>query len=161
MIEINFPLLLAQILSFLVAVLILWKLFWGPLTQMIERRRREISRDIEDAKEGREAVDRIRKDYEQQLSQIRDEARRILDAAMADGQHAKDEILKSAHEEARAFLANAKAEIVTERELASRQIKRETVDLAVLIAEKILRQSVNKATQDRMLGEFIDELKND
>jgi F-type H+-transporting ATPase subunit b len=160
MIEIDLPLLLAQIISFLVAVFILWRFFWGPLTQMIERRRNEIHKDIEDAKKGREEVDEIRKEYAEQMSEIEDRAKKILEAATADGRSARDEILKSAHEQARAFLQNAKDEIVIEKELAMKELKTETVDLAVLIAEKILKQSVDTSTKERMLDDFIQELRN-
>jgi F0F1-type ATP synthase membrane subunit b/b' len=40
------------------------------------------------------------------------------------------------------------------------RMRKETVDLAVLIAEKILKQSVDASTRERMLDEFIDGLKN-
>jgi F-type H+-transporting ATPase subunit b len=59
------------------------------------------------------------------------------------------------------FLAKAKDEITFEKELAMKDLRKETVDLAVLIAEKILKQSVDEATRRRMLDEFIDELKNE
>jgi F-type H+-transporting ATPase subunit b len=161
MIEIDFKLLLAQIASFLVALFILWKLFWGPLTRMIETRRGAIDKDIGDARRGREDADKLRREYEQQLLEIEGRAKSLLEAATADGKHAKDEILRAAHDQARAFLENAKQEIGAERELAMKQLRGETVDLAVLIAEKILRQQVDPLTRERMLEEFIEELKHD
>jgi F-type H+-transporting ATPase subunit b len=161
MIEIDYRLLLAQIASFLVALFILWKLFWGPLTRMIEQRRGAIDKDIQDARKGRDDADKLRREYEQQLSQIEDRAKSLLEAAMADGKDAKDEVLKAAHEQARAFVENAKQEIGAERELATKQLRRETVDLAVLIAEKILRQQVDRGTRERMLEEFIEGLKHE
>ncbi|HVP56658.1 MAG TPA: F0F1 ATP synthase subunit B [bacterium] len=160
MIQINGWLLLAQIASFLVALFILWRFFWGPLTQMIEKRRSDITKDIEGAKSGREEVERVKQQYQAELSEIESRAKKILDAATADGQVAREEILKAAQEQARAFLDNAKAEIAVERDLAMTQMRKETVDLAVLIAEKILKQSVDQGTRERMLSEFIDGLKH-
>jgi F-type H+-transporting ATPase subunit b len=160
MIQISGWVLLAQIASFLVALFILWRFFWGPLTQMIEKRRGDISKDIEDARGGREEVERIKQQYQAELSEIEGRAKKILDAATADGRIARDEILKAAQAQAKMFLENAKAEIAVERDLAMTQMRKETVDLAVLIAEKILKQSVDQGTRERMLNEFIDGLKH-
>jgi F-type H+-transporting ATPase subunit b len=160
MIEINFWLLLAQVASFLVALFILWRFFWGPLTQMIEKRRTDIQRDIEDARKGREEVDQIKGKYQAELSDIEDQAKKMLESALADGQSANNEVLRAAQAQAMAFLENAKAEIAGEKTLAMAEVRKETVDLAVLIAEKILKQSVDQGTRERMLNEFIDGLKN-
>lgn len=160
MIKIDPWLLLAQIASFLVALFILWRFFWGPLTQMIEKRRADIRRDIEDARKGKQEVDEIKQKYQAELSDIEGQAKKMLEAALQDGQSAKNEVLKAAHAQAAAFLENAKAEITVEKNLAMAEVRNETVDLAVLIAEKILKQSVDQATRQRMLNEFIEGLKN-
>jgi F-type H+-transporting ATPase subunit b len=160
MIQISPWLLLAQVASFLVALFVLWRFFWGPLTRMIEKRRADIAKDIEDARKGREEVEKIKQDYQAQLGEIEGRARKLLDAALADGQAAKDDILRAAQAQARAFLETAKGEIVTEKTLAMAEVRKEAVDLAVLIAEKILKHSVDQATRERMLNEFIDGLKH-
>lgn len=160
MIEIDPWILLAQIASFLVAIFILWRFFWGPLTQMIEKRRSGIAKDIEDARKGREDVEGIKREYQAQLCEIDGKAKQILEAAAAEGKSTKEETLKAAQAQAKAFLDNARAEISTEKQLAMAELRKETVDLAVLIAEKILKQSVDQATRERMLNEFIEGLRD-
>lgn len=160
MIEIDPKLLLAQIASFLVALFILWRLFWGPLTRMIEKRRADISAEREMAARDREDADKLKRDYHAQIHAIDDRARQILETAAAEGRTAKEEIIRAAQEQARAFLKSAKDEIGIEKELAMARMRKETVDLAVLIAERILRQSVDAKTRERMLNEFIDGLKH-
>lgn len=160
MIEIDFPLLAAQVVSFLVALFILWRFFWGPLTQMIEKRRSTIAKEMDDARQGREDAEGLKREYQQHLSQADETAKKILHAAIDEGHAAKEEILRAAREQAAVFLANVKDEITNEKDLAMKELKKETVDLAVLIAEKILKQSVNPSTRQRMLDEFIEGLKN-
>lgn len=161
MIEIDPWILLAQVASFLVAVFILWRFFWGPLTRMMESRRAGIGKDIEDARKGREEVEEIKREYQAQLCGIDAKAKQILEAAAEDGKATKEEILQAAQAQARSFLDNARVEIETEKQLAMAELRKETVDLAVLIAEKILKQSVDQATRQRMLDEFIDQLRKD
>lgn len=160
MIEIDFKLLLAQIASFLVALFIVWRLFWGPLTRMMAKRRSDIAKEIEDASAGRQAAEKMKQEYQNQICAIEERAREMLERAAADGRATKEEIIRAAQEQARAFLAGAKEEIGIEKELAMARMRKETVDLAVLIAEKILKQSVDAPTRERMLNEFIDGLRN-
>ena len=161
MIQVDWHLLLAQIASFLIALFILWRFFWGPLTQMLDRRRGEINRQIEDARKGKEDAEKLRQEYQRHLAEIDETAKKMLHDAMEEGHAEKEEILRAAREQAASFLANAKGEIAAEKDLAMKQMRQETVDLAVLIAEKILKQSVDHATQERMLDEFIDGLRHE
>jgi len=161
MIKIDYHLLLAQIASFLIALFILWRFFWGPLTGMLQKRRSEIGREIEDAKKGKEDAERLKQEYQRQIDQADETAKKMLHQAIDEGHAAREEILKAARDQAALFLANAKTEIAGEKDLAMKQMRKETVDLAVLIAEKILKQSVEPATQQRMLDEFIDGLRHE
>ncbi len=100
MIKIDPWLLLAQIASFLVALFILWRFFWGPLTQMIEKRRSAIAKELDDARKGREDAESLKHEYEQHLSQADETAKKILHAAIDEGHAAKEDILRAAREQA-------------------------------------------------------------
>ena len=161
MIQVDWHLLLAQIASFLIALLVLWRFFWGPLTQMLEKRRSAINSQIEETRKGKEDTEKLKQEYQRHLAEIDETAKKMLHEAMEEGHAAKEEVLKAAREQAGSFLANAKGEIAAEKDLAMKQMRKETVDLAVMIAEKILKQSVDPATQERMLDEFIDGLRHE
>ena len=161
MIQVDWHLLLAQIASFLIALFVLWRFFWGPLTQMLEKRRSDIISQIEEARQGKEDTEKLKQEYQRHLAEIDETAKKMLHDAMEEGHAAKEEVLRAAREQAASFLANAKGEIAAEKDLAMKQMRKETVDLAVMIAEKILKQSVDPATQERMLDEFIDGLRHE
>src|SRR3989339_1107707 len=92
MIDINLPILIAQILTFLVALYIVWKIAWGPLVSMMRRREDIVRENIEKSKEERQQAEVLKKDYEIQLGAIREESQSIFSQAVKDAQKERDEI---------------------------------------------------------------------
>ena len=70
MIEISWPLLVTQVVTFLAAMVIIWKLFWGPLTRMMQERTQKISDDLERAENGRREIEALEADYHRRLAEI-------------------------------------------------------------------------------------------
>ena len=161
MIDINPGLLFVQIATFLFAIVILWKFLWKPLAKFMEKRTHAIEQDIANAKKSREQAEEMEAQYKARLAQIDEEARGILRHAADEGKQLRDRMLADAHEEARRLVENASRQIETDQRHAIRELRAETVRLAVLIAEKALKQSVDPEVQDRLIKEFVEGLKHD
>ena len=161
MISIDPRLLFVQIATFLFAILILWRFLWKPLARFMEKRTRGIEQDIANAKKNREQAEELEAQFRARLAQIDEEARGILRRAAEDGKQLHDRMLADAHEEARRLIENASRQIDTDKRHAIRELRAETVRLAVLIAEKAMKQSVNQEVQERLITEFVAGLKND
>lgn len=161
MISIDPRLLFVQIATFLFAILILWRFLWKPLARFMEKRTRGIEQDIANAKKNREQAEELEAQFKARLAQIDEEARGILRRAAEDGKQLHDRMLADAHEEARRLIENASRQIDTDKRHAIRELRAETVRLAVLIAEKAMKQSVNQEVQERLITEFVAGLKND
>ena len=159
MIEINPSILLVQIITFLVAVWVLWRFFWGPLKDFMKKRQDGIARQLEEAARGRQEAARLEEAYKKLLENINRERLEMLEKATRDGEKERSELIKKAHEETRQMLERARAEIAEERAATARQLRGEVASLAVMIAEKILKETVDKKVQERLLKEFSDELK--
>jgi len=161
MIDINPGLLFVQIATFLFAIVILWKFLWKPLAKFMEKRTHAIEQDIANAKKSREQAEEMEAQYKARLAQIDEEARGILRHAADEGKQLRDRMLADAHEEARRLVENASRQIETDQRHAIRELRAETVRLAVLIAEKALKQSVDPEVQERLIKEFVEGLKHD
>jgi len=161
LISIDPRLLFVQIATFLFAILILWRFLWKPLARFMEKRTRGIEQDIANAKKNREQAEELEAQFKARLAQIDEEARGILRRAAEDGKQLHDRMLADAHEEARRLIENASRQIDTDKRHAIRELRAETVRLAVLIAEKAMKQSVNQEVQERLITEFVAGLKND
>jgi F-type H+-transporting ATPase subunit b len=160
-IKIDPALLGVQIATFLLAIVILWKFLWKPLAKFMEKRTRGIEQDIANARKSREQAEEIEAQFKARLTQIDEETRVILRRAADENKRMRDRMLAEAQEEARRLIQNASRQIETDQRHAIRELRTETVRLAVLIAEKALKQSVDPEVQERLIKEFVEGLKHE
>jgi F-type H+-transporting ATPase subunit b len=159
MIEINYTVLIVQLVTFLVAVFILWKFFWGPFIQFLDGRKNGIKQDLDNAQKTREEAEKLANQYKQSLDKIEEETRKLVDKALAEGTKSKNEILALAHEQANKMLENAKIQLEEEKNKAKDELRSQAASLSIQIAEKILKQTIDKNVQERLLKEFSKEMK--
>jgi F-type H+-transporting ATPase subunit b len=159
MVEINLALLLTQVVTFLIAMFVVWKFFWGPLTQMMQERTKKISGDIERAENGRREVESLEAEYHRRLSQIEEQARKAINEAIQRGNHAKDEILQEARQEAQRVLEKAQADLQLEREQVIRELGNQVSEIALAAVERVLGQGVDTKIQQSLLDGFISEVE--
>jgi F-type H+-transporting ATPase subunit b len=160
LVKIDPALLLIQLVTFGLAVAVLWRFFWKPLAKFMAARQHAIERDIAAARENRETSEQMQTQLAHRLAEIDAEAARLLQQASDDGKLAREQILKEAQAEARRLLDNAGRQIAEEKARAIRDLRAETVALSMLIAEKALKQSVDVQVQHRLVDEFVTELKH-
>ncbi len=161
MISINPALLFVQMATFLFAILLLWRFLWKPLARFMEKRTLGIQQDVANAKKTREQVEELETQMKARLAQIDEEARGIIRRSADEGKQLRDRMLAEAQEEARRLIQNASHQIETDKLHAIRELRTETVRLGVLIAEKAMKQSVNPETQERLIQEFVEGLKDE
>jgi F-type H+-transporting ATPase subunit b len=161
LISIDPALLFVQAVTFGLAVLLLWRLFWKPLTRFMRRRSDRIEHDIEAAEQARAEARRLELDLRRRLDRVEEEAKALLGRAAEESRAAREKLLADAHEEARRLIEDAGRQASAERERAARELRADTVALAMLIAEKALQQSVDPAVQQRLVREFVTELADD
>ena len=155
---IDLPLVLTQILGFLVLLWVLRSLAWGPLVALLEERRQRISGEFEEAERRKADAGVLKARYEQDLKGIEAQARQRILEAVTEGQRVAAEIKTQAHADAAARLARADEEIVHEREKAREVLKQQVAVLSIRTAEKILREKLDDPAQRRLVERFIDEV---
>ncbi|MCK5242544.1 F0F1 ATP synthase subunit B [bacterium] len=159
MVEINLALLVTQVVTFLIAMVIVWKFFWGPLTKMMQDRTKKISSDIERAEDGRRVVESLEAEYHWSLSEIEEQARKEINEAIRKGNHAKEEILQDARKEAQRELEKARADLTLERAQVINGLRQQVSEISLAALEKVLGQGVGRQIQKNLLDEFITEVE--
>ena len=155
---VDLPLVLTQVLGFLILLWVLRAFAWGPLIGLLEERRRKIAGEFEEAERRKADADALRTRYEQDLKGIDAQARQRLLEAVTEGQRVAAEIKTQAHAAAAARLARADEEIVQDQEKAREVLKQQVAVLSIRTAEKILREKLDDPAQRRLVERFIDEL---
>jgi len=148
---IDWRIMAAQLLNFLILVGILSYLVYRPLLRVLDERKNRIRKAMDDAKhiaDQRKEIDRYRAE---QLKKIDKETAAFLESARVHAEKVKREILEHAQKEANDILEKAKHQLGDERAKLLKEVQSSIADIAVGLAEKVLAREFGDADQKRVL----------
>jgi F-type H+-transporting ATPase subunit b len=160
MIDINLPILIAQIVTFILAATILWKIAWGPLLALLKERNQNIKNDLEAATQAKEAAKKLEADYKSSLEAMQNKASELMDRARQEGAKEKDEIIRLAQAEAERLLEKARQQLVLDKDRMIQEMRQEVSSLSVEIAGKLLKDCMNKEMQDKLFSEALRQVES-
>jgi len=149
------------LITFGIAVFILWKFAFGPLQKLIDQRRAGIQESMDVAEETRAEAHRILDEYKVTLVKVRSEAEEILERSRTTGEHAKAEIMAAAKAQSERVLTQAHEQIERDTRAALRELKGQIAELTALATEKVAAGSLTAADQQRLIDEALAELNVD
>lgn len=152
------PIVIAQAVGFLILAFLVWKFLFGPLGAILRQREEQIANQLANAEAQQLHAASLRKEYEEHLARIADEAREKFDLAMKDAEAARQRTLTQAQEEVRALYDRHQAQLARDREQLRRELSGELSDLAVMAASKALRGQMTPAIQSAVVDQVIHEL---
>ncbi len=149
-----------MLIIFGIVLFILKKFAWKPILSALKDRENSIANALSSADRAREAVKDLKADHEKIIA----EARREKDIILKEAKEVKDELLaeakKQAASEGQKIVEAARQKIETEKTAAISEMKKQIVDLSVLVAEKIIQKELkNKDTQEGMVEDLLKDLK--
>ena len=147
------------ILTFLVLLALLARYAWKPLLAALDRRQQMIAQAVEDAKKAREEIDRARQEYAQVLNKARLDAEAIVSRAQSDASAFHEEMRQKALADGQAILHRAEKQIELEKNRAIKDIRRETVDLSLAIATKLLHRNITKEDNLALIDDTIKQIQ--
>ncbi|MBI2118387.1 MAG: F0F1 ATP synthase subunit B [Elusimicrobia bacterium] len=148
------------VVTFLAMVFILKKAAWAPILKLIDEREAKLKNELESAEKNKEDLEKIKKEYETQLSEIKTKAQSLLEEAEKKGLQIQETILKTADAKARQILEKGKEQLNLEKDKLLADLKKEVGSISLLMAEKLLQQSVDKKVQEKFLQDFLADLKD-
>ncbi|HHW43871.1 F0F1 ATP synthase subunit B [Desulfofundulus thermobenzoicus] len=149
--------LLAQIINFIVLLIFLRLVVYKPLVNLLEQRQQYIASNVSAAEEERRQAEALRQQYTAEMQKAREEAQAIIQNATKAGEEKAQQILDAAKAEAQRIKESALEEIAREKEKAVAELRNQVADLSVLVAGKIINQTITPEIQHNLIKEFIDE----
>jgi F-type H+-transporting ATPase subunit b len=147
------------IATFLVLVALLSKFAWRPLLDALDRRQESIRKSLDDARQARQELERLRTESTRILVEARTEADAIISRTRADAARAGEEMKVKARGDAENIVRNAERQIELEASRAIETIRREAVDLSIAIASKIIQRNLTREDNERLIGETLKEIE--
>lgn len=153
-------LMIWTIVTFLCLVAILKIFAWGPLLAAIEAREERIRADREGAERARAEAERIQKEFESQMSGVQAKTKELLAAATKDGEALRARLKAEAEADAQSIKDKTMADLANEKNRLVGELRRETADIAVKAAEKLMRKTVDAGVQKTVLDGFFKDLES-
>lgn len=150
--------IVTHVLAFLIFVWVLKKLAWSPLLKVIDERRDKIDGDFQKAEDLQREAEETKAKLETQLAEIEERARTEMHKAIEEGKRISQEVQTKARADAEALLARAKQNAEIELANARKALRKDVVELTLAATERVLRETVDRAAQQRHIDTFIDEL---
>lgn len=152
--------LIAQILNFLVLVLVLAKFAYKPLVNIMEERKNKIASDLEAADAAKAEAEAVKAEYAAKLADARQEAQAIIENARKTAQAAHDKIMAETKAEQDQVVAAAKESIALEKQKALADVRAQVINLSMVAASKIVEQKLGSEEDKKMAGEIVDSILN-
>ena len=147
------------IITFLVLLGLLAKFAWRPLLQALESRQESIRKSLDDAQKAKQELERLHAESAEIIRQSRVEADAIVTRSRGDAERLREEMKQKARAEADAIVKNAERQIQLETGRAIQQIRREAVDLSVMIASKLIQRNLTKEDNERLIEEALKQVE--
>ena len=147
------------IVTFLVLLGLLAKFAWGPLLKALDSRQEAIRKSLDDARQAKEELERLRQESAQILKAARVDAEGIIAQSRTDAERLREELKQKAKADADAIARNAERQIQLETGRAVQQVRREAVDLSLLIASKILQRNLSKEDNERLIEDALKQIE--
>lgn len=138
-----------QTVNFLVLAWLLQRFLWKPVARIVEARQRDAAAVLGDAREERARAQRAEQEAQVRRAALAEEGRRELEASLRRADGEAQRVREEAEQKARCLIEQARAEIAEERARALRELEAQATELAITIAERLLREA--SAGQDALL----------
>jgi len=155
---INLGLFLAHLVNFVIVMMILRSLLWIPAVNMLDARRTEIEKGLEDAAAAARARQNAESEANKVLLDARASATREITEARTRGEDVAKTIQSEARSEAERAMAAARtdAEGVKTTELAG--MRDQVIQVAVALAGRIIKENLDAGKQSALVNDFLGRL---
>lgn len=145
-------------ISIFVLFLLLSYLLFNPARKLLKDRQDRINNDITSAETDKEAAKALKAEYEAKLKDVNKEAEAILAEARQKAIRNQAKIVDEAKEEASRIIKRAQSEAELEKKHAMDDVKQEMIQIASMMAAKVVSASIDTQIQDTLVDETLKEM---
>jgi len=144
-------------INLLVLYFFMKKFLFKPVTNFMENRKNSIEKSLNDAEDAKIEAAEIRKSYEEQIKNIKEDCDKLLDEARVRAGREYYEIIASAKKDSLLIEQKGREEIELERAEMLSQLRQQIAVLAIAAATKVIQANMDTDTNKVMVDKFIDE----
>jgi F-type H+-transporting ATPase subunit b len=150
--------LIVQGINFVLLLLVLNYLLYKPLVGKMQERTAAIQKSLEEAQAARADAARQQEENATRLRSAYQEANAIREQALKEAAEEQRKLVEGAQAEARRLVEGARAQTEADIRRAREELRREVATLAVAVAEKLVRKSLQEADHRKIVDDAIAKI---
>ena len=151
-------LMIWTIVCFLIALYVLRRYAFGPIQKMIDERREQIRRSIEEADNARAEARQLLEEHRKLMHEARGEAEQILAEARKTREAMEQRMREETENERQRRLEETRREIAAETARALEQIRSEVADLTLEATSIVVGKKLDSDRDRELISQAIGSL---
>ncbi|HKH88045.1 MAG TPA: F0F1 ATP synthase subunit B [Acidimicrobiales bacterium] len=152
------PELVWGISSFLIVFLLMWKFAFPSVKKGMDARTERIRESLSLAEQAKTDAQSVLDEYQSQMADAKNEANRIIDEARQTAEALRRDLMGRAEADANEVRARATADIEAAKNRALDELKSQLTDLTISLAEKVVKGNIDRASNARLIDEYISSI---
>ena len=158
MIEMNLGNIIAAMVNFLILLFIAKRYLFIPVNKILDTRKEELFSSFEQARIDKEEANRLKIENGEKLKLAKKEGKEIVEIYKQKAEKIYGELIQDAKQEAILIIERSRLEIEREKEKAQSEIKKQVIDLSLILSEKALEQHIDEKEHRRLIEDFISKV---
>ncbi len=154
---ISWPILVAQIINFVILFGLLYLVAYKPLMRMLDKRSGKIKESMEQTEYIKEQAAHAEEEGEKRINAASKEGQEVVARAVQTGEGLRQQAQEEARQEAESLVTRARLEIQRERDDAIGELRQEFADLTILAAGKVIDRSLDKKAHRQLIDKVLEE----
>ncbi|WP_375372906.1 F0F1 ATP synthase subunit B [Clostridium sp. CF012] len=145
----------AAMVNFLILLFIAKRYLFIPVNKILDERKQELDSSFKKAKSDTEEANRLKIENGEKLKLAKKEGKEIVEIYKQKAEKISGELIEDAKQEAILIIERSRVEIEREKEKAQSEIKKQVIDLSLILSEKALEQHIDEKEHRRLIEDFI------
>jgi F-type H+-transporting ATPase subunit b len=155
---IDWPMLIAQAINFLIVAFVIWKFAFKNILSTIKEREKQIADSLSNADKIKLELEETEKQQQETLQEASLEAKKTISIAQEQAKAFIEEQKEDARKQAEEIITKAKLAMEQERERVLREAREEIASLVVLTTSKVLSKDLSEEEKERFSAKATEEL---
>lgn len=152
------PTFIAQLVNFLIVLVILWRFVYRPVVRLLDERSEKIEKSVKTAQDIEERMAKLAVEREDVLNDARKEAQAIAEKAHEESSARREEMIASAKREVERVIAKGKEQLADEKKTMLRELRKDIVDIAVKAVARVLDDQVDEKRSQSLAEEVVRKM---
>jgi F-type H+-transporting ATPase subunit b len=149
---------LVNFIGFAIFLWLMARYAWKPILGFMDERRADIAGNFRKIEQEKDDLEKLKRKYQDHLDRIEEEATRLIQEAIKEGQGSARRIEDDARSRAQTILQKARADTERILEEAKLELKDYVVDVGVEAGRKAAMGVLDESSHRRLVERFVEEL---